>query len=110
MTPIIIVILVLITAFLFYYSYTSVGPDVSYSQELVVTSKNQTQVVTLIKACKNSGGTIATSTCCDSASSFPNLCLIGACGCSPDNSREIKVCNCQEGKCFDGKTCVSRQF
>ena len=35
--------------------------------------------------------------CCQSASDFPNNCLIGACGCSPDNSHSVKVCDCGEG-------------
>lgn len=57
--------------------------------------------------CKESGGTIKTQLCCGSVSDFPNTCLIGACGCSSSNSKEVKVCDCGEGKCFDGKTCVS---
>jgi hypothetical protein len=47
--------------------------------------------------------------CCKSISDFPNLCVIGACGCSPDNSKEITVCDCGEGKCFDGTSCVDIQ-
>lgn len=60
-------------------------------------------------ACENAGGTTATSTCCKSAEDFPNLCLIGACGCSPDNSHQIKVCDCGEEKCFNGSACVANQ-
>jgi len=59
-------------------------------------------------ACMNSGGTIKTSLCCKSASDFPNSCLIGACGCAPGSSHEVKICDCPEGKCFDGSKCVSR--
>ena len=58
------------------------------------------------QACINSGGTVGTSMCCKSASDFPNNCLIGACGCAPINSHEVKVCNCPQGKCFDGNACV----
>jgi len=57
--------------------------------------------------CSLSGGTIKASLCCASASDFPNLCLIGACGCSPDNSHQIKTCDCGEGKCFNGSACVA---
>ena len=56
-------------------------------------------------ACKNSGGTVTTQLCCQSASDFPNTCLIGACGCSPTSSHEINVCDCGEGKCWNGNTC-----
>jgi hypothetical protein len=60
------------------------------------------------QACINSGGTIVTQLCCQSVTDFPNSCLIGACGCSQENSHEIKVCECPEDKCFDGSGCVSR--
>ena len=58
------------------------------------------------QACTASGGTVQTALCCSSAGDFPNNCLIGACGCSPDNSHNVKVCACPEGKCFDGTACV----
>lgn len=58
-------------------------------------------------ACINSGGSIETSTCCLAASDFPNACSIGACGCAPEASHEVKTCNCGPGKCFDGNSCVS---
>ncbi|MBN2095528.1 MAG: hypothetical protein JW727_05750 [Candidatus Aenigmarchaeota archaeon] len=58
------------------------------------------------QGCLSSGGTVATQMCCKSASDFPNTCLIGACGCSPENSKEVKVCDCGEGKCFNGSQCV----
>lgn len=59
------------------------------------------------EACISSGGTVETAFCCQSASDFPNTCLIGACGCAPANSHQIKICNCGQGKCFDGNTCVA---
>ena len=59
------------------------------------------------QACVNSGGSVVTSSCCLSAGDFPNLCLIGACGCSPDNSHEVKTCDCGEGGCFNGTSCLS---
>ena len=57
--------------------------------------------------CVASGGTVVTGMCCTGVEAFPNTCLIGACGCSPDNSQEVKVCECPEGLCFDGTTCTS---
>ncbi len=61
------------------------------------------------RACANSGGNVSTSMCCKSASDFPNTCLIGACGCAPDYSHEIKVCDCGPDKCFNGTACVPFQ-
>lgn len=61
------------------------------------------------EACINSGGEITISLCCKSASDYPNLCLIGPCGCALDSSHEIKVCNCGQGKCFDGSACIVTQ-
>lgn len=57
-------------------------------------------------ACVASGGTIVTSSCCISSGDFPNTCLIGACGCSAENSEDTKICACPEGSCFDGNSCV----
>jgi len=57
------------------------------------------------QACLDAGGAVSTSLCCLEAGEFPNLCLVGACGCSPDNSVETKICDCGEGKCFDGDSC-----
>jgi len=59
------------------------------------------------QACKNSGGTVTISSCCISAGDFPGNCGIGSCGCAPENSHEVKVCNCPQGKCFNGNTCVT---
>ncbi len=61
------------------------------------------------QACVISGGTVKTSLCCVSAGDFPNSCLIGACGCAPANSHEVKVCDCGEGKCFDGNGCAGEK-
>jgi hypothetical protein len=61
------------------------------------------------KACINSGGQISSSSCCNSANDFPNNCLIGACGCSPTDSHQVEVCDCGEGKCFDGSGCIAVQ-
>lgn len=61
------------------------------------------------QACLNSGGTISTSQCCALTSDFPNLCAIGACGCSPENSHQVKICDCGQDKCFNGNECVDVQ-
>jgi len=58
------------------------------------------------EACVNSGGAITTFLCCMSTGDYPNLCLIGPCGCSPDNSHQIKICDCGTEKCFNGEECV----
>lgn len=57
--------------------------------------------------CISSGGIVSTSTCCKAVGDFPNLCLIGPCGCSPTDSHEVKTCDCGSNKCFDGVGCVS---
>ncbi|MCX6802069.1 MAG: DUF4382 domain-containing protein [Candidatus Diapherotrites archaeon] len=59
-------------------------------------------------ACTESGGTVITSFCCTSAGDFPNSCLIGACGCGPGDSHEVKTCDCGESKCFNGKECIAQ--
>lgn len=58
------------------------------------------------RACINSGGTVRMSLCCKATSNFPNLCLTGPCTCSPENSHQVKICDCPEGKCLDGDTCT----
>lgn len=58
------------------------------------------------QGCLDSGGQVATSSCCLSTNDFPNLCLIGACGCDEANSHEVKICDCGTDKCFDSSQCV----
>jgi hypothetical protein len=60
------------------------------------------------QGCLTSGGTVTKATCCASTSDFPDTCAIGACGCPPDTSHEVRVCNCAAGSCFDGTACVGR--
>jgi len=60
------------------------------------------------KACLDSGGTVSASLCCGQAQDFPNNCAIGACGCALASSHQVKTCECGEGKCFDGNSCVSQ--
>jgi len=73
----------------------------------IITEKEpKTKELKLEKACTNSGGTVTTKLCCVSASDFPNTCLIGACGCAPTDSHEVKFCDCGDGKCWDGTKCA----
>jgi len=65
------------------------------------------QAPSVDNACVNAGGTVMNNLCCNSASDFPNTCLIGACGCAPIDSHVVKVCDCGEGKCWDGTSCVA---
>jgi len=58
------------------------------------------------QACVNSGGNVTTASCCMSTSDFPNTCVIGACGCSLNESQQVKTCDCGAGKCFNGEACV----
>ncbi len=58
------------------------------------------------QGCINSGGKVLTSMCCKATGDFPNLCLIGPCGCAPEYSHQVNICDCGEGKCFDGSKCV----
>jgi len=88
---IIILIIIIIMAGLGYWIYQSVP----VSQEIKE------------KACLSSGGQITTSLCCNLTSNYPNLCLIGACGCPSGNSHQVKVCDCGEGKCFNGNRCTT---
>ena len=57
--------------------------------------------------CTESGGNITTAECCEDVGEFPNTCLIGACGCAPNDSEEVSVCVCPESQCFNGILCVT---
>ncbi|NYZ79730.1 protease complex subunit PrcB family protein, partial [Candidatus Micrarchaeota archaeon] len=66
-------------------------------------------------ACVNSGGTVTTSLCCGMTGDFPKAgelgenCsiaqLIGACGCAPQYSHEVKSCDCGANAVWNGSTC-----
>jgi hypothetical protein len=60
----------------------------------------------LEQSCLASGGEVSTQMCCGASTEFPNTCLIGACSCSPENSKKVSYCNCGVGKCFNGTICV----
>ncbi|MDD5341439.1 MAG: hypothetical protein PHC97_03330 [Patescibacteria group bacterium] len=59
------------------------------------------------QGCLNSGGQVTTSSCCASVGDFPNNCLIGACGCSPTGSHQVKTCGCGTNQCFNGSKCMT---
>lgn len=54
--------------------------------------------------CTNTGGTIITVECCESAGYLPDTCLPGVCGCQPTGYM-AQVCACpdsgSEPSCFD---------
>ena len=85
------------------------GDTGTYVEKITCSSSTAPSVNPKSKSCVQSGGSVVTKMCCKSISDFPNTCVIGACGCSPDNSKEITVCDCGEGKCFDGISCVDIQ-
>lgn len=58
------------------------------------------------QACKDAGGTVRTLVCCMGTGDFPNLCLLGPCGCDPVQSEDTRICDCGEGRCFNGTACV----
>ncbi|MFA5080733.1 MAG: hypothetical protein WC472_03910 [Candidatus Paceibacterota bacterium] len=70
--------------------------------------KEVSSAVVAEKGCIASGGKASTRFCCLSSNDFPNFCVMGACGCSPTNSKQIKVCECEKSKCFNGNECVVR--
>lgn len=61
------------------------------------------------EACLDSGGEVTTGMCCLQTDDFPNLCGVGPCGCSLENSHEVVVCDCGEDMCFNGKGCIERE-
>jgi hypothetical protein len=60
------------------------------------------------RSCLDSGGTVSSASCCLATGDFPDTCAVGACGCSPEGSHLVSVCDCGSGKCFDGSACVSQ--
>lgn len=57
--------------------------------------------------CLDSGGTVSSAFCCLTTGDFPNTCAVGACGCPPEGSHLVNVCECEPDECFDGLACVS---
>ncbi len=58
------------------------------------------------QGCLDSSGMVGIGLCCGSVGDFPNTCAIGACGCGPGASHEVRVCDCGDGRCFDGRRCT----
>jgi hypothetical protein len=86
-----------------YLVYSKAGNRNEQNEQNV--SPEENRIADLETSCKNTGGVVLSAMCCGSAADFPNLCLIGACGCSPGNSHEVKICDCGPDKCFDGTAC-----
>ena len=66
---------------------------------------------TLEQACLDSGGTVVTRACnCQGTAGFYNTCEVeppGFCLCPPEYPEfDLSFCDCGEGQCFDGTTCV----
>jgi len=73
-------------------------------------SENTGEIKEIAKeVCVGSGGRVVSNPCCKSIGDYPDLCLVGACGCSPEKSHQVKVCDCGEDKCFNGDECVDRE-
>ncbi|MDD1670309.1 MAG: hypothetical protein LUQ67_03200 [Methanomicrobiales archaeon] len=58
--------------------------------------------------CFASGGSVGAAVCCLSVDDFPDTCLVGACGCSAENSHGVQTCNCPTGTCFNGTACTAQ--
>jgi hypothetical protein len=76
-------------------------PVIAVISETISRMSEQEQV------CIRSGGNVTTMLCCNSVRDFPNLCLVGACGCAAGDSHQIKVCDCGTDKCFNGTACIA---
>lgn len=83
-----------------------IPPIISQKQAVLSPPGIISPVLATYDSCTSSGGSVVTMRCCKSVSDFPNTCLIGACGCSPENSKPTKVCDCGPGRCFNGTACV----
>ncbi len=59
-----------------------------------------------VYVCEAEGGEVSTGLCCESVGDFPNTCVVGACGCAPEYSHDVLVCQCPAGTCWDGQHCV----
>lgn len=60
------------------------------------------------EACRAAGGTVMSGPCCTGVGDFPNTCNIGPCGCAPQNSETVQLCDCPTNRCFNGHACIVR--
>lgn len=75
--------------------------------------KKSEAVISSEKACVQSGGKVANVDCyCANTQDFFNTCLVGGCACAPNPNykKQVKSCDCGEGKCWDGKKCTDLNF
>lgn len=80
--------------------------DVTYT---VFAGSTNTIISGKEQVCVASGGKVLSVDCyCSGPKDFYNNCAIGACTCTPDPKykREIRICDCGEGKCWNGSGCV----
>lgn len=54
----------------------------------------------LASLCTSTGGTVSSGLCCTQTTDFPSTCTTGPCGCSPQNSHQVQICQCPKNKCF----------
>lgn len=95
-----LIIFFLVLAVISYGIYQYIFPQAK------IANQNTDQQSGLEKKCLDSGGQVVPAMCCQSSGDFPDSCLIGACGCAPIYSHKIKICDCGQGKCFDGQECI----
>jgi hypothetical protein len=103
-----LVIAILGGIYLNFFMYP-IGNEETNLSEINNITENQSALQVIEQSCISSGGNITNQLCCQSSGDFPNTCLIGACGCAPSSSHEVKVCVCPEGECFDGNQCTQQQ-
>jgi len=89
-----IIVLLLIIGILLYQYWWLPKPSVSLQET----------------GCIISGGTVSIESCCKDINDFFNTCVVreNPCGCSAEDSHQVKICNCGDDKCFDGNKCTLR--
>lgn len=62
------------------------------------------------QGCLDSGGSVSSGECCTTVPEFPDTCDIGSCGCAPQFSRDVALCDCGDSRCFsrNENACVTR--
>ena len=101
----IVIIVLIVVAVVGYFVY----PLVTMPEKIEGTEENGEPegVMSAEQSCVDSGGQVTTALCCETTEDFPNLCLVGPCGCAPENSHDVAVCDCGPELCFDGTECVA---